>query len=99
MPRQTRNTYQRPALTHARAMAARQAMAIQAAQTEEAEEPMRRYVFPISQPACPVPNQEEVSAALTQVLEHQAAQEQLLADLLAAVKALTAALLNQTAKG
>lgn len=102
MPRHTNRTYQRPAQAHAKVLAARQALAAaQAAQTgtQEPEEPMHRYVFPIPQPARTTPTQEELSTALTQVLEHQSAQEQLLSDLLEAVKALTAALLNRAAKG
>ena len=99
MPRHISRTYQRAAQAHSKVMAARQSMLSRTpAPAVETEEPMRRYVFPISQPVRTAPAHEELSAALTQVLEHQAAQEQLLTDLLEAVKALTSALLNQVPK-
>ncbi len=63
---------------------------------EEREEPIHRYTFAIPQavPAsCPAAGGEEVSQALTRVLEKLQVQNQLLMDLLGAVNSLTAAML------
>lgn len=62
----------------------------------EAEtEPMRRYIHPIPQPTSPLPSRSEADlpGTVTQILEQQACQTQLLMDLLGAVNSLTAALL------
>ena len=51
MPRHISRTYQRAAQAHSKVMAARQSMLSRTpAPAAETEEPMRRYVFPISQP-------------------------------------------------
>lgn len=82
------NTYKAAQMAHSKVLAAQREM-------EAEETPMRRYVYPVPQPA-PGPRPAggaDLPAAMTQVLEQLACQNQLLVDLLGAVNSLTAALL------
>ncbi|BDF66749.1 hypothetical protein AAEU42_01235 [Pseudoflavonifractor phocaeensis] len=88
MVRRDNRTYRTAQRAHARVLDAQRELEAEA-------EPMRRYTYPIPQPApglCPA-SEEDLPTAMTQVLEQLACQNQLLMDLLGAVNSLTAALL------
>lgn len=106
MARRSSRTYRSAAQAHAKVVAARQEL-LSAAQAPVREEPMHHYPHPIpmATPAGEAPAalscscQEDVPAAMTQILEQLSCQSQLLVDLLGAVNSLTAALLAQNGKG
>lgn len=86
MTRRDSRTYQTAARAHAKVLAAQREM-------EPEKEPMHRYVFSIPEPQPGDFPPDSVSAAMTQILEQLAYQNQLLVDLLGAVNSLTAAML------
>ena len=77
-----------------RAAAAAQAAALAAREAED-EEPMNRYIYPLPQSCGSAGDTDVLTAALGSVQETLCRQNQLLIDLMAAVNALTAAVLGR----
>ena len=107
--RRMNGTYRTSRSVHQRVLAAREELRAEAeVQTEAEAEPMRRWPHPIPTSAacssCPCSSccpcgGGETSEILTQALEKLQYQSQVLTDLLAAVNALTAAVLVQKSPG